>query len=232
MLLTTIGYAQEPQKIDTVAVDLLDKMSAIIGELSSATFELETASDALNDQLDNVRNFGTHEIKMSGPDKMVIHSRGDKGNRAFWYNSEVFTYYSFNENNYITLDAPENVITMVDSMHSKYGFKFPAIDLFYPTLTDDVLDNFDTLKYLGLKMVDGQECFHIMGSSKTMSFQLWISNSADFLPKRYLFINKEKSYQQHQGTFINWQLNPVLPESMFDFVPPKQAKLISILSKS
>jgi hypothetical protein len=81
-------------------------------------------------------------------------------------------------------------------------------------------------------VVDGQECFHIMGVSKTLTFQLWIENNATFLPKRFLFIDKQKSYQQHQGTFTNWQLNPVLPESLFDFTPPKNARLISILAKS
>jgi hypothetical protein len=231
-LMTTIGYAQEITKIDTVAVDLIDKMSAVIGELGSVSFDLQTSNDVMNDIMENERQFGTHEVQMLGPNKMAVHSRGDKGNRAMWYNGEVLTYYSFDENNYVTVEAPDTIITMIDSMHATFDFKFPAADLFYPTLTDDILDNFDSVKYLGLKMVDGQECFHIMGSSKTMSFQLWIANDAFFLPKRYLFIDKEKSYQQHEGTFTNWELNPVLPESMFDFVPPKNAKLISILSKS
>ena len=232
LCLTSFGYSQETQKIDSVAVDLLDKMTAVIGELSSVTFELETATDVMNDIMENERLFGTHDIQMVGPDKMAVHSHGDIGSRAMWYNGALLTYYSFDENNYITVDAPDNIIAMADSMNVKYDFKFPAMDLFYPTLTDDVLDNFETVKYLGLKMVDGQECFHIMGSSKTLSFQLWISNTATFLPKRFLFTDKEKAYQQHQGTFTNWILNPVLPESMFDFVPPKNAKLISILSKS
>ena len=232
LFLTTLGYAQEIQKIDTVAIKIIDKMSTVIGELSSVAFELETATDVMNDLFENERQFGTHVIQMVGPDKMAIHSNGDKGNRGVWYNGELLTYYSFDENNYVTVDAPDNIIAMADSMYVKYDFKFPAMDLFYPTLADDVLDNFETVKYLGLKMVDGQECFHIMGTSKTLSFQLWISNTAAFLPKRFLFIDKEKSYQQHEGTFTNWQLNPVLPESMFDFVPPKKAKLISILSKS
>lgn len=231
-LMTTIGYAQDTLKIDAVAVDLIDKMSAVIGELSSVSFELQTASDAMNDLMENERNFGTHEIQMAGPDKMAIHSRGYKGNQSMWYNGEVLTYYSFDENNYVTVDAPDTIITMIDSMHATYDFKFPASDLFYPTLTDDIIDNFDSVKYLGLKIIDGQECFHIMGSSKTMSFQLWISNNAFFLPKRYLFIDKEKSFQQHEGTFTNWDLDSTLPESIFDFVPPKNAKLISILSKS
>ena len=162
LITTAFGYAQDNKNVDAVAIDLLDKMSTVLGEHSSVTFDLETSSDVMNDVMENERQFGTHDIQMVGPDKMAIHSRSEKGNRAVWYNGELLTYYSFDENNYITVAAPDNIITMADSMYAKYDFKFPAMDLFYPTLTDDILEKFDTVKYLVLKMVDGQECFHIM----------------------------------------------------------------------
>ncbi|OZV71089.1 DUF2092 domain-containing protein [Winogradskyella aurantia] len=229
---TVSGFSQNESKIDTVAVDLLDKMSSVIGELTSVTFNLETSTDVLNDLFENERQFGTHQVHMVGPDKMAVHSRGDKGNRAIWYNGELVTYYSFDENNYVTVEAPDNIITMIDSMNAKFGMKFPAADLFYPSLTDDVLNYFDNLKYLGMKVVDGEECFHVMSSNADTTFQLWISNTALFLPKRYLFIDKKNGYQQYQGTFTNWNINIDLPESMFNFSPPANAKLISILAKS
>lgn len=232
LLIASIGYAQEPEKVDKVAINLIDKMSRVIGELNSVSFDLETASDVMNDLLENERNFGTHKIHMVGPDKMNIRSRGYKGNRGIWYNGELFTYYSFDENNYVTLEAPNEILTMVDSMHAKFDFKFPAIDLFYPSLTDDVLKNFESVKYIGLKIVDGQECFHLMAFNETMSFQLWIENEAQFLPKKYLFIEKGNNSKQYEGTFSNWNLNPVLPSEIFDFTAPKGAKLISILSKT
>lgn len=231
-LTCALGFSQNESKIDSVAVDLLDKMSMVIGELTSVTFELETARDELNDFYENQRYFGNHEIQMVGPDKMAVHSRGDKGNRAIWYNGELVTYYSFDENNYVTVEAPDNIIAMVDSTHAKFGFKFPAIDLFYPTLTDDILDYFDNVRYLGMKIVNGEECFHIMASNADMTFQLWIGNTAMFLPKHYLFIDKKNNYQQQEGTFSNWNINVDLPESLFNFSPPTNAKLISILAKS
>lgn len=231
-LYSCVCFSQNEKKVDSVAVRLLDKMSAVIGDLSSVSYDLNTSSDELNDFFENERLFNIHEVIMVGPDKMTTHSRGDKGNRATWYNGDYLSYYSFDENNYVTIEAPDNIITMIDSMHSTFDFKFPAADLFYPTLTDDILNYFDTVAYLGLKEVEGQECFHVMASSKTMTFQLWISNNALFLPKKYLFIDKEKSYQQHEGTFNNWIINTIYPDDIFNFVPPKNAKLISIMAKS
>jgi hypothetical protein len=227
-----LGYSQEMTKVDTVAVNLLIKMSTVIGELTSVTFNLETANDKMNDLRENERHFSTHKIQMVGPDKMAVHSRGDSGNKAIWYNGEILTYYSFDENNYVSLEAPDNIIDMVDDINNRFGIDFPGADIFYPSLVDDVLENFEFVKYLGFKTVDEEECFHVMASNKHMTFQIWINNNAMFTPKRFLIIDKENGHKHYQGTFSNWNINPILPESMFNFRPPTSAKLISILAKS
>ncbi|MEM8895148.1 MAG: DUF2092 domain-containing protein [Bacteroidota bacterium] len=230
-LTTSLASAQEV-KVDSIAIRLIDKMSAVIGEMSSLRFQLETSNDHLNDLHENERYFSNHEIFMTGPNKMAVHTDGDRGNKAIWYNGTYFNYYSFDENNYVTLKAPGTILNMIDSMNSTFGVDFPAADLFYPTLAADLVDNFDQVRFLGRKEVDGQDCFFVMATSETMTFQLWISNSMMFLPKRFLIIDKANGYQQHQGTFKEWEINPTLPENIFEFVPPKSAKLISILSKS
>lgn len=228
---STLGFSQEIQKVDSTAVNLIAKMSTVIGELTSVTFDLKTANDKMNDLSENQRNFNSHKIQMVGPDKMTVYSNGDSGNRSIWYNGQYFTFYSFDENNYVTLDAPDNIIDMFDEMNERFGIDFPGADIFYPSLVDDILENFEYVKFLGLKTIDNEECFHIMATSQTMTFQLWISNNAIFSPKRYLIIDKSNSYRQFQGTFSNWQLNPTLPESIFNFEPPASAKLISIMAK-
>lgn len=228
---SNLAVGQDAQ-VDTVALNLLNKMSAILGEMNSLRFELATANDEQNDLFENERRFARHEVILSNANKMTIHSESDKGSRGIWYNGEYFNYYSFDENNYVTLSAPGTTMGMIDSMNTHFGIDFPAADLFYPTLTEDLLAHFESIRYLGRRLVEGQDCFYIMASSETMTFQLWISNSALFLPKRYLIIDKEKAYQQHQGTFKEWDLNLELPNSTFEFVPPASAKMISILSKS
>ena len=232
LMFCAFSFGQDITKVDSVAVNLLTKMSTVIGEHTSVSFELETANDKMNDLKENERHSNSHKIHMVGPDKMAISTKGDSGNRAIWYNGELFTYYSFDENNYVSVDAPDNIIEMMDDMNFRFGINFPSADLFYPSLVDDVVEEFEYVKYLGLKSIDGEECFHVMASSNVMTFQLWITNDQMFLPKQYLIIEKDKSYQQHQGTFSNWLVNPSIPESIFDFRPPKSAKMISIMDKS
>lgn len=231
-LLITTTQAQKQRQVDSSAVRLLDKMTSIIGELNSLSVEVASENDVLNDLFENERQFGHHKLHFSGPSKMSIHSTGHKGNRAIWYNGDFLTYYSFDENNYVRLKAPETTIATIDSINNTFDIKFPAADIFYPNLTDDILNYFNHLKFLGLKTIDGVECFHVMASNSEMTFQIWIENNALYLPKRYLFIDKNNNYQQHEGVFSNWQLNPFIPDTVFDFTPPKNARLISIMSKS
>jgi len=227
-----IVFSQNEKKTDSIAVRILNKMSAVMGEIPALSVDLETAIDKQNELLENERFHSQHELHFSGPSKMTIHSRGDNGNKAMWYNGKFLTYYSYDENNYVTLAAPETTIAMIDSMNTRFGIKFPGADLFFPSLTEDVLDLFDYLKYLGKKTVDGQECFHLIASNQNMTFQVWISNNSMYLPKKYLFVDKKNHHQQFEGTFSNWSLNPVIPNAVFEFTPPKNARLISILSKS
>lgn len=222
--------AQETQK-DSIAVMILQKMSDVIGELNSVSFELNTSIDVDNYNYGVETQFGYDEVYMVGPDKMLIHNWGPKGHRGFWYNGEIFTYYSFDENNYADIEAPATIIETIDTIHKMYGIRFPAADFFYPTFTIDILDNFDNVIYLGQKIIDGKDSFHVMATNSELIVQFWISNDAFTLPVKYILIRKDKGHMQYEATFSNWELNPEIPTSVFNFSPPPKARRISILAK-
>ncbi|MEJ2584585.1 MAG: hypothetical protein P8Z38_05925 [Robiginitalea sp.] len=43
LCLPLLGFSQEPQEIDPIAIALIDKMGAVIGSLEACSFDLETA---------------------------------------------------------------------------------------------------------------------------------------------------------------------------------------------
>ena len=226
-----MGYSQA-KDIDSTAIFILDKMSDIIGDLESVSFGMETSIDHF-DNNQNIETFYSNStVSMVGPDKLLAITKGDKGNHSFWYNGSYLTYYSFDENNYVTLDAPDNILVMIDSMHVAYDFKFPAADFFYPSFTDDIIEQFDAVKYNGKRIVGGQECFYITGNSADTTVQLWVSNGSFNLPKRIVIIYKNEGNRRYEATFTDWKLNPNIPASVFEFVPPPNSKLISIMAKS
>lgn len=222
--------AQETQK-DTVAVMILQHMSNVIGDLTSVSFDQETSTDVTNYKYGIETKFGHNQVYLYGPDKMLIHTWGPKGHRGFWYNGELFTYYSFDENNYADVPAATTTIETIDTINRMYGITFPAADFFYPTFTIDILDQFDNIFFLGMKIVEGDECFHILASNDKMIAQFWISNDAFNLPKKFILIYKDKENMQYEATFNNWDLNPDIPPSAFDFLPPPGAQKISIMAK-
>jgi hypothetical protein len=231
LLVSVLAGAQKPQ-VDTVAVMILNRMADVIGDLNSCSFNLSTSVDVADFEKGTIKQSGTNEVFMVGPDKMLVHSYGDKGHRGYWYNGEKFTYYSFDENNYATLEAPSDIISTITGLNLEYGLEFPAADFFYPTLTDDILDQFNNIVYLGNTVIDKQECFHIMASNKDQSIQFWIANDAYNLPKKFVLTYKNLENRQYEATFSNWVLNPEIPYAIFEFSPPPKAAKIDMLPRT
>lgn len=223
--------AQEP-RVDTVAVMIIDHMASVIGELNSCSFTLNTSIDVRDPDLGIITQNETDEVYLVGPDKMHVNFNGDKGHRGYWYNGALATMYSYDENNYVVIDAPGNIIAMIDNINENYGIEFPAADFFNPTFTDDMLALFDDIIFAGKKVLDGKECLLIVARNKDMSVQIWYSSDAFMLPQKFIIIYKNDENKQYEATFCNWNLNPDIPPSVFEFIPPPKARQIAILPKT
>lgn len=230
LMFSTLLKAQDAN-VDPVAVQILDHMSDVIGELNSCTYDVSTSQDIIDPDDGLIKSFAESKVIMVGPDKMLVKIKGNKGHKGYWYNGTSITYYSFSENNFAKIDAPDNIISAIDTVSINYGIDIPAADFFYPAFTDDILDGFETVKYLGEKVVDNEACFHLKTSNKEMEVQYWISNDGYNLPKKYLIIYKERQNMQYEATFNNWDINPDIPDAVFEFTAPPKAKEIKILAK-
>ena len=208
-LMTPMSVYCQASKVDSAAVYLLDHMSDVIGDLGSCSYHVSTSTDVDNYRYGLEKQFAEHDVYMVGPDKMLVQSRGHKGHRGYWYDGKQVTYYSYDHNNYATIDAPSNIISTMDSVYKMYDLEFPAADFFYPSFTSDILTYFDTLIFLGIDQINGQDCFHILADNAAMHMQLWISNDALCLPVKLVIGYKDqKQTPQYEATFSNWQLNP------------------------
>ena len=220
-------------KTDTIAVMILDQMSHVIGDLSSASFTVNIKNDVIDREVGLVSQYSVSEVILDGPDKMQIHSKGGKGHRGFWYNGELLVYYSYDENNYVLFDAQPTTLQTVDSIYNTYGIEFPAADFLYPTFTDDLLAISNEIIYNGRKIIEGKECFQIVAHGEKSTIQLWISSDAYTLPVKMLIIDKTKTPGlQYEATFSNWNLNQDFPDSIFEFLTPPGAREINILPKN
>ena len=231
----TVHLQAQTRRIDTVAVSILDKMSALIGDLGSCSVTIRSNYDVSSRELGLVKHSDEQELFLRGSSKMLLRSEGDKGSRYFLFNGKNLSYYSMDKNQYSQIETPASLIEMIDTVNKLYGIEFPIADFFYPSFVDDILAESKNLMYLGLTQIDGKECFHIAGTAADKTFQFWVSNDAYYLPMKIVIVytNKEMN-PQYEAVLSNWQVNPNLPDAIFQFTPPvksKQVRMVPLKNK-
>jgi hypothetical protein len=220
----------QTRRIDTVAVSILDRMSAMIGDLGSCSVTIKSNYDIISHQLGLVKHSDEEQLYLNGPNKLLLRAEGDKGSRDFFFNGKTLSYYSLDKNQYGQIEAPVTVMEMIDTVNKLYGVDFPVADFFYPGFVDDILAESKDLVYLGLTKVNGKECFHIAGTAKDKTFQFWISDDAFSLPLKVVIVYTSKEMTpQYEAVLSDWQVNPNLPDAMFEFSPPHLAKRIKLV---
>lgn len=226
------GAQAQEKSYDTLAIVVVDHMSAIIGDLSSCSFRMDIETDLNDPTLGAVTKHSVNHVWFSGSDKLVVEAQGDRGHRGYWYNGKTLTWYSFTENNYVIIPVPNTTIAMMDSVNNTYGIDFPAADFFYPSLSDDLIEHSDYISFEGRTVIAGKSCFLVVSKNKEMNVQIWITDDVLFLPVKFIITyNNAKQEKRYEGTFSDWQINPALPDAMFDFALPPGAREVSILPR-
>lgn len=232
-VLICLGALAQKSRYDSVAILIIDRMSDVISDLEACSFKLKTAQDISDHSSGMTKRFTDYEVFMSGPTKMMVNANGYKGHRTFRYNGEQLAFYSFDEHNYAVMPGNSNIIATMDSINKFYDIEFPAADFFYPAFTDDLIENADSIIFLGREMIGGKEYFHIQASGKERDFQFWIHNDAYALPGIFSVTYKlQEGTPQYLAIFSDWQVNPNLPSAMFDFEPPPGSRKIRLMAKN
>ena len=219
----------QTSKFDTVAVSILDRTSQMIGDLASCTATVNSSYDVSSHELGLVKHSDVEHVYIGGTDKLLVRSEGDKGSRNLLYNGKTLSYYSVDKNQFSEVAVPGTVMEMIDQMNKNYGIVFPMADFLYPTFVDDLLAEANNLVYLGMTKVNGKDCFHIAGTSKDKSFQFWIADDAYYLPVKMVIVYTNKPMNpQYEAMYSDWQINPNLPASLFEFRAPPNARKIKL----
>lgn len=218
------------RRIDTVAVSILDRMSAVIGQLSSCSVTIKANYDITSKELGLIKHSDEQQLFLHGPDKLLVKSDGDQGSRDFYFDGKKLSYYSLDKNQYGQIDASMSLVDMIDTVNKLYGIEFPAADFLYPSFVDDILLESKELVYLGLTKVDGKECYHIAGRADDKTFQFWISDDAFSLPVKMVIVyTNQEMRPQYEAVLSDWQVNPTLPDAIFDFTVPHKAGRVKLV---
>lgn len=227
-LLSAQVYAQS-SKIDPVAVSILNRTSAVMTDLNSCVVTVKSNYDVSSEEFGLVKHSDEEHLYMSGRNKLLIRSEGDKGNRYLMYNGKTLSYYSIDKNQYSQVSVQGSVVDMIEYMNKHYGIVFPVADFLYPDFVSDILAEASTLVMLGMTKVNGKDCFHIAGTARDKTFQFWISDDAFYMPAKLVIVYTGKEMNpQFEAAYSDWQINPGLPHAIFDFKAPLNARKVKL----
>jgi len=208
---------------ETKAIEELDDLAEVIGELSSCSYTLKTLSKHINKGEESDWNENTHDVYMRGPDRFYIYTIGTKGQKSFWYNGRRFSYYLYDRNVFDTIKAEGNIVEVIDDLHEKYNIYFPAADFFYPTLTDDIIDFYDEVISLESQTINKKEYAIIQAVNKEKILTIWIDETSK-LPYKFIIEPQTDQGQYYEADFSNWKLNPKLYDILFEYQPSRDSK--------
>ena len=229
ILSLTSCNCDKPKYLEEEAIVAFDEMSSSIGEMNSCSYTITVEALREGGESKEV----THDVYFRGPNKMYIYSNGEDLSRGYWYNGSQFAYYNYLTAEYDTMVAPGNIIETIEAVHENYGIYFPAADFFYPTFTDDMIDNFDSILYLNQEDLKERSLIEIVGINSELEAIFTLSkNKMGVLPLGLSLYNKEKDNALvYDAVLSNWRHNPSLPDRLFNFIPRDDAKRVKLEPK-
>jgi len=214
-------------KYDTKAIDQLDKLSEVIGQLSSCSYTLNTSDHVNFDS--TVHN--EHDVYLRGPNKMFVHTVGRRGESDYRYDGKKLAFYSYDKNQYDTLIAESDIMTTIEYVMSNYEVDFPGLGFFYSSLTDDLIAANSSILYQGEVNADSTEYVELLVANEKRSLRIWIEKTTN-LPYAIRSESVSDKDVLYEAVFSNWRIDPELPDIMFEFEPPSGSTRVNIPTKN
>lgn len=217
ILFLTSCNCEKPKYLEEEAIATFDEMSTAIGEIKSCSYTITVQALKEGTEFREL----THDVYFQGPDKMYIYSSGEELSRGYWYNGSQFAYYNFLNATYDTIAASGGIIEAIESIHDDYGIYFPAADFFYPTFTDDMIGNFDTILYLNNEKLKEKNIIDIAGLNSEREVYFTFEKDENGVFPIGLSIYKKSMDDElvYDASITNWRFNPRLLDRLFNFQP-------------
>lgn len=235
LLLATSAGAQEPaapaaeeRDVDEEAIAVVQRMTDALGKATSLRYEIETSYDAVQTDGEKFEFGGVREITVRRPDRFRSDFLDRSGShRTVRYDGQQLAMSDLDQKVWAATPRTGNLDSVVDYVTEELGVPMPLAELFSPDLPQLLGDRMDSGRYLGEATLHGVECAHLAFRNEVAGVQLWIALKDEPLPKRVV-ITYENAVEEPQfrADFIEWDLSPRTPDSLFSFEPPKDFERI------
>ena len=224
------GEASNPGSIEPKADQALRQMSDYLKSLQEFTLRTENTTDEFALAGSKVQFGQTVDIYVKRPDRLRANAVGDLAVQQFFFDGKSVTLFNKDKSFYATLEAPGTIAEALDYAQKAFDLSAPLSDLIYPDAYSVLTQNVYSGHYVGLHLVRGIQCHHLVFIEDDIDWQIWIENSQTPYPRKIVITSKWLAgAPQFTAMMSYWKPSARLSQDLFIFTPPITAQRIDIL---
>jgi hypothetical protein len=225
-----VALAAEPAPqpaVEAQADAALRKMSTFLGAAKSFTFECHTSTEQLLDSGQKVEYARNQQVAIRRPNAAAAKVTGDQDDFQLVYQGKTVTLYNPRTKAYGTIEVPDSIDDMLDTLAQKYGMVVPLADLLISDPYKTLAPLLRSGQYLGTGYVFDTKCDHLAFRQTSVDWQIWIEQGATPVPRKVVITYKDSPANlQYTAYLSKWNMSPTLPEAAFTFTPPADARKV------
>jgi hypothetical protein len=224
------------RKAEAAAEDLkevlaeLKRASDFLASQASFRFDAVLGFDVLQSTGQKIEFGGSRKVTVRRPDRLRIVSEQRSGEaRTLFFDGEAISVDLAGDNAYVSVQKPGTVDEALDYLIDDLGTPVPLGDLLRSEFYSGVAERIDSGFVVGPARIAERDCVHLAIRTEELDAQLWLDDGDRPLPVRLVvsYKNAEGS-PQFWAHFVDWNLSPETPDSLFEYTPPEGAELIPI----
>lgn len=227
--INTEDKSQTPE-VDQKAVEIFRRSMDYFSNLKQFSVQGQSTLEDLLDSGHRVDDQLAGKVTVNRPHQLRTERYGELLHQIFYYDGKTLTLYNPAQKVYATAPAPGTIDDMFHVARDSFGISVPISDLLYQNSFDLLIKDVNFAAILGKEMIGEVQCDHLLFGRPDVDFQIWFADSGPPLPYKYIVTDKSTPELFSFSTAIyNWDLNPIITDSLFEFVPPQGTNKITFL---
>lgn len=229
--LVSAGQEAAAQGPDARAI--LMKMAGFLAAQDRFAVEVKCGYDSVQSSGKKVEFMEARKILADRPNRLRVEIEQSDGDRSLLlFDGKTITAQNLTRNVYAQTDAhptlDDSVVSFVRDLH----MRFPMAMLLLQRLPQELEKRLVDPQYVEQTSILGEPAHHILGSTDTVDFQIWVDAGKEPLPRRLVITYREDEGQpQFRAQFGEWDLSPRVKDSMFEFEAPAKATRIAFVTQ-
>jgi len=232
--ISLLSNAEESSKSSNAEnINDLQKVFDFIGDSKKISVSVESNYDTVQKSGQLIEFGAITYWYIKRPNKVRVEIKNRDGNeRNFYFNGSTITLYDKDQNVYAEVNKKGNIDQAFDYYMDELDMPLPLAELFSKDHPFDLKKDITSSTYLGNSTINGILCDDLAYRTKDIDMQIWIEQKKNPLPQRFVITyNNSPGKPQYRAQFKNWDLSPKVPDSLFEFKPPKDAEKIQFVPK-